>query len=523
MVFQTDVVGRVNTSETFVVTWDSKDATSCTSDVFETGGKVKGSLTVGPLAETTTMNLTCSNSKGVATKSVEVLVNVPASHLECISNTCSPVAGAGENTCASSGSSCQSGAGGESLASLINFFKGQGIQVDSGISATCLGVVKSALADVGSKGKLNKLKTGTCGISGAYACMRDNGEMGVGSCPQWAIYHELIHSLYYAGSIKGAADAEFGRTGGRTISQYPQYATNATEMAAYGAEALYSGDRVGAEQRARSQGIISQFNFIATLPGTNAQPIAQGLLSPFSRFASLLLSSQKQKVLGVDAPDARPLDGGSHDAAYVSGPGVTILSHQNGAMVTTVPVSVSGEATNDFATHAAVAKIRIEINRIFATDITPSSGTCIGGLAYCKPWSASLNLKSGANEVRVIATDVNGVDSQPSVIMLNVPDGAGAKVSGATTLSLVRDPLLVASTTPAPHRASSGAVGRVASRVSTGLGEGTLAALVLSALVSLLYTGYTRTGLYRRNEVERIVEQERIEGGDMNFSKPEDQ
>lgn len=50
-----------------------------------------------------------------------------------------------------------------------------------------------------------------------------------------------------------------------------------------------------------------------------------------------------------------------------------------------------------------------------------------------------------------------------------------------------------------------------ASAVSTGPGESTALAIALSALVALLYAGYSTTTAYRRHEAQEVVDQERKE------------
>lgn len=505
------------------LSWDVRGASSCVGTGFSTGGALSGSVATDPLQSTTSFTLSCSNASGATAKTIEVVVDAPATHLACVQNSCSVVAGSGTNECDSSGASCGGGSsseatGGASHSDLVNWFRSQGVQVEGQFTAACLETVKKWIGRMGSKGNLKKMNN-TVG-SGALAQMSSDGTMGLRSeeCGDHIVAHELAHALMRGnGGLTSAAESMYRQSGGRSITKGSSASSNAHEMTAYGVGWFAGGFRSNLIEGARELGLIPQYNFIAGFPGVNEEPIARSP-SRDSSLASIARMLEEEhvepRVFGVDA--SLPPEYGIDDF-HIAGPSAVILSHQNGQTVTQVPVLVSGETLYDYATKAETTKIRVEINRVFATDVTPSIGSCVGGVTQCKPWSVSLNLRSGSSEIRVVATDANGVDGAPSVVMLNVPEGSGVAISGATSLSLIQDPIFTAGSGQ-----QSSTLQGVASRVATGPGEVTLAALLLSALVSLLYTGYTRTGLYRRSEVERIVERERAAGGDMNFSKPED-
>ncbi len=521
--FQSDSV-LVNTSETFKLSWDSKDATSCVGSDFDTGNKITGSVTAGPFSATKEITLTCVNAKGSTLKPLEILVNAPASHLECVSNACSVVAGSGSDSCASSGAACQSSA---NYAELASWAQSQGIQLAGTFTANTLQALKDVIGQTGSKGVLNKIDNNIA-VAGAYASMKSNGTMGlpVGDTEVWAIFHEITHSILFGnGSLTSQARDVYKRSGNRSIVDFGPANANADEMAAYGAHNLFQGNNLA--DRARSLGLVFQYNFVAGLPGVNEPSIS--LLSRWiSGLASILPGFQalpvKESTLGIilDTGTGGATGG---DAVVVGGPAISILSPQNGQVISTQPALVSGEVARDGGSLAAIQKIRVEINRAFATDILPDGGSCVGGVSNCSTWSVSLKLKEGANEIRVIATDENGLESTPSVIMINVPSVVADIVSGATNVTLITPPVIALGSTPTPATtrlvqasgtpANTGFLGRV-SNVKTGPGAATAAALVTAGLVSLLYVGYTGTNTYRRREAEDIAKDNR-ESGDMDF------
>ena len=55
--------------------------------------------------------------------------------------------------------------------------------------------------------------------------------------------------------------------------------------------------------------------------------------------------------------------------------------------------------------------------------------------------------------------------------------------------------------------------------VSTGPGESTVLALIVSAIITLLYVGYTGTDIYRRREVGELADQARKDRGLFNFRR----
>ncbi len=500
--FRSDVA-RVSQGQSAQVTWDVRDATSCTGEGFVATSATSGTASVGPLQSTTSVTLTCSNANGNTLKTIEILVDAPASHLECVNNTCSAVAGNGANACNSAGASCQGGASGASYTDLVNWFRGQGVQISGQFGAPCLDTVKTWIGRMGSKGNLNKIDNNVGG--GADAQMASNGVMGLkdGNCSAYLVAHELIHALIFAdGGLRSGAENIFNQSGKRSITKGSDASRNSSEMAAYGAGWFVGGWRSNLVEHAREMSLIAQFNFIAGLPGINESPIAQaknlfrGLASVFS---SIFDAGEVQNsVLAVDGTP--PPEFGT-DGVHISGPAISLLSHQNGETVTSSPVTISGEVSSDILTSAPIQKIRIEINRIFATDVTPSSSACAGGISNCAVWSVALQLKEGANEIRAIATDTDGIESVPLAIIINIPGGAGSAVSGATDTSIVTTPLLAISST---QGTSQGSVGRVAT-VATGPGTAALVALLSAGIASLLYVGYTGTNRFRRREAQGIA------------------
>jgi hypothetical protein len=321
-------------------------------------------------------------------------------------------------------------------------------------------------------------------------------------CSDFVISHELTHAIFYADrGLQSGATSVYNQSGGRAITKGSAASRNADEMAAYGVGWFAAGWRDNLIANAREMGLVPQYNFIAGLPGVNESPIAQ-IGTALKTLATIVASVfetdvPKNSVLAADAP---PEEFGA-DAFHVSGPSISILSHQNGQTVTSSPVTISGEVSSDILTKASIQKIRVEINRIFATDVTPGSGTCAGGVTNCSPWSVNLQLKEGANEIRVLATDTDGVDGSSVAIIINIPGGSGSAVSGATDIAIVTTPLLAISSTTGT---SQGAVGRVGT-VATGPGTATLVALLVAGFASLFYVGYTGTNRFRRREAQEIA------------------
>jgi uncharacterized repeat protein (TIGR01451 family) len=56
--------------------------------------------------------------------------------------------------------------------------------------------------------------------------------------------------------------------------------------------------------------------------------------------------------------------------------------------------------------------------------------------------------------------------------------------------------------------------------ISTGPGESTILALIISGIVTLLYVGYTNTDTYRRREVGEIVRETKKDAKQFDFRRP---
>lgn len=87
---------------------------------------------------------------------------------------------------------------------------------------------------------------------------------------------------------------------------------------------------------------------------------------------------------------------------------------------------------------------------------------------------------------------------------------ATATATATAQATATASPVRTATRTPVPTRlpAGAGAPLAAAGQVSTGPFESSVMALIVSAIVTLLYVGYTATDTYRRHEAEGIAHDE---------------
>jgi hypothetical protein len=218
------------------------------------------------------------------------------------------------------------------------------------------------------------------------------------------------------------------------------------------------------------QDLKDQYNFVASRFGWSPLAAAMNTNSSLALISDFSGSSAAgpARVLGELSEDLNTLlyldKTGNEHITEDKGPGVTITSPVGSSAQSVSTVLITGSAHRNTLTNEAISTIELRINSAVIASIAPIEGSCSG--QPCYTWSSTLPLYIGSNTIQATAIDSKGVRSQ---------------VPAAIIVTYIKDLPLGAIVATAP-------IQQIGARVSTGPGEVTLAALLLSALVSLLYT-----------------------------------
>jgi uncharacterized repeat protein (TIGR01451 family) len=135
----------------------------------------------------------------------------------------------------------------------------------------------------------------------------------------------------------------------------------------------------------------------------------------------------------------------------------------------------------------------VRINGTVASDALMSSGLPLGTLAP-------------GQEVIVIVSGRIAASAQLPAGVTTLLNTAQAAASGIPTLAAQLPVIITNSALIIPP-------------VSTGPGESTVLALIISAIITLLYVGYTGTDTYRRREAGALAKESKKDTGLFNFRR----
>lgn len=157
----------------------------------------------------------------------------------------------------------------------------------------------------------------------------------------------------------------------------------------------------------------------------------------------------------------------------------------------------AGSAAITFDTSTQIAAIGQTTNVV---DTMSSTTVTISGASVVTPTPTATPTTTPTPAAGVCSTQYDPVCGVNGVTYMNrcsaeiIYRKTVAYVGACTTASLTP--------TPSPRIPSVG-------QISTGPGDVTVVALILSSLTTLLYVGYTRSNAFRKNEIEKIAEDER--------------
>gem|GEM_PF-5566735 len=496
-------------------------------------GAIGGTECVAPGGACSGSNVVKSGSSDCSTGGL--LCCGPQRHLKCTNNACVYALGAGTNECDVEGAFCgqQASLGTPSLSpgdttSIRNLLsRDWGVSIEGNYTLGILQALEGALNRLGQKGNLYRVIDQAAGGGGYLANMSGDGTMyasvvTLNSFPTYwneVFLHELLHAIDFGSgqSLGRGALALCSKIGGSqdtALFGTSSLADNAVSdcrnqdifhvFTTFGEAAVTADIEKMRSYSAGKAGPTEQFNFMASFRGF--APLAQrinnrffALISQIRFFNSLVFkrtlssdaTSDLQALLRKDQTEGAAL---FNDQS----PGAVITSPSDGIVQTVALLGVSGEAYTNIGSNQSITKVELSLNGTVVATLVPVAAQC--GTTACYTWSTLLTLHLGSNTIQARAVDAQDVrTTMPSTII-------------ATRLSDL--PLQIASIGTA-NATPTGLLGRV-TQVKTGPGEATAAALLISAILSLLYVGYTKTNRFRRKEIEEIAK-ENHDSPDMDF------
>jgi hypothetical protein len=211
----------------------------------------------------------------------------------------------------------------------------------------------------------------------------------------------------------GLGSAEFSPSVGEYIYLlgYSQAATNAQHLKSLG----FSGP-------------VAQYNHIASFHG--AQTVSYGqnqnnfFAALYTAFKSIAQTPNSDQVVS----NTNREDMGTKlltsekaiqekTAVLANAPSVVIISPGDGAILTEPVLTIAGTAFASNSSQSRVVRVQITLNNQALPAITPAIAEC-GSNVSCFSFNANLTLLPGANEIKAVAIDANGKESEPNRIIV---------------------------------------------------------------------------------------------------------
>lgn len=210
------------------------------------------------------------------------------------------------------------------------------------------------------------------------------------------------------------------------------------------------------------------------------------------------------------------------------GPTVAITSPADGGSVTTSSVTVRGQALANSREPKNVSRVEVTIRS--AAGATPKKRNAVLSPAVCGinppcTWEVAAPLRPGKNTIIATGFDTAGVASQlPAVIAVNYASSAADSFASdpfgpPLPLGDIAPPQVDGGLGPPPPP-PSGPVGgfeqmmQKVGQIEVGAADAIILTAIAGLVVALTYLAYTRTGSFRRSEVEHLAEESRKEAPD---------